>query len=182
MTTGLEPQIAQSRESERIEVRSLINLAAELISNFWPMQTFIHHNPIHGLEHLEFRQAIERARQILGGQGYQANREYQQLYQAGRIAEEHITDAVMPFSHNHLITIEGRNISDLEVLRTVLIHGTGTIPRDVREAAFDRAIQDQHAQAIFHRLQSSSSGATSTCSLRHAANVAREEPGVRSTL
>ena len=182
MTTGLELQTAQSRESERIEVRSLINLAAELISNFWPMQTFIHHNPIHGLEHLEFRQAIERARQILGGQGYQANREYQQLYQAGRIAEEHITDAVMPFSHNHLITIEERNISDLEVLRTVLIHGTGTIPRDVREAAFDRAIQDQHAQAIFHRLQSSSSGDTSTCSLRHAANVAREELGVRSTL
>ena len=182
MTTGFDLQTAQSRESERIEVCSLINLAAELISNFWPMQTFIHHNPIHGLEHLEFREAIERARRILGGQGYQANREYQRLYKAGRIAEEHITDAVMPFSQNHVVTIGGRNISDLEVLRTVLIHGTGTIPQDVREAAFDRTIQDPNAHAIFRLLQSSSSGETSMRSLQHAAHAARQELGVRYTL
>ncbi|UCE64281.1 MAG: DUF2309 family protein, partial [Nitrospirota bacterium] len=182
MTTAIEKKIDQSKESQRIEVRSLINLAGEPISHFWPMETFIHHNPLHGLEHLEFQQAVERARQILGGQGYQSNREYQNLYREGRIKDEYITDAVLPLSKNHFVTIGNRNISNLEILRTVLIHGTGTIPEDVRAAAFDRAIQDHQAKSMYQLLQSQPLTGHQATSFRQRAKDAREEIGVRHTL
>ena len=154
MSTAIEKKAGQSKEAQRLEVRSLIHLAGEPISHFWPMETFIHHNPLHGLEHLEFHQAIERARQILGGQGYQSNRYYQNLYQEGRITDEHITDAILPLTNNRLVTIGERNISDMEVLRTVLIHGTGLLPEDVRAAAFERTIQDPQAKAVHQLLDS----------------------------
>lgn len=179
---AIENKADKSRELLRIEVRSLINLAGEPISHFWPMTTFIHHNPLHGLEHLEFQKAIDRAHQILGGQGYQSNREYQNLYREGRIGDKHITDAVMSLSHNRLVTIGKRNISDLEIFRTLLIYGTGAITQDVREAEFERALQDQQANAIYQHLQSQPLSGKPVLSLLQPVNDTREGLGVRYTL
>ena len=182
MPTDIEKEADQSKESQRIEVRSLINLAGEPISHFWPMGTFIHHNPLHGLEDLEFHQAIERARQIMGGRGYQSNQYYLNLYKEGRIQDEHITDAVVPLTNNRLVTIGNRNISDLEVLRTVLIHGTGLIPEDVRAVAFERIIQSPEVKTIFELLQTPSPDESLTPSLAQRTKHPRETLGVRQTL
>ncbi len=182
MATGIEKKADHSKESQRLEVRSLIHLAGEPISHFWPMGTFIHHNPLHGLEHLEFHQAIERARQILGGRGYQSNQYYKKLYKEGRIQDEQITDAVLSLSNNRLVTIGERNISDLEVLRTVLIHGTGWIPEDVRAAAFERTIQNPQAKTVYQLLQSQSLKESPAPSLGNQTKDARDELGIRQTI
>ena len=44
----------------RLKIRSSIHVAAEPLPLFWPMRTFIHHNPLHGLEHLPFEEADSR--------------------------------------------------------------------------------------------------------------------------
>ena len=49
------------------------------MAQFWPMKRFVHHNPIHGLEHLPFDRAVREAQHLLGGNGYLSNREYRQL-------------------------------------------------------------------------------------------------------
>ena len=81
---------AQDRE----ELREHIIEASEPIAQFWPMKTFIHHNPIHGLEHLPFEQAIREAKYLLGGNGYLPNHEYRQFYHEGRITEEGVEHAL----------------------------------------------------------------------------------------
>ena len=63
-------ELTVSIDAQRMEIRSLVKLASEPISHFWPMQTFIHHNPLHGLEHLPFGDAIEQGRKFLGGKGF----------------------------------------------------------------------------------------------------------------
>ena len=76
------------------EVRSLVKLASEPISHFWPMQTFIHHNPLHGLEHLPFDEAINQGTRFLGGKGYLPNTEYRGYHQQGRITLDAIHEGV----------------------------------------------------------------------------------------
>ena len=54
-------------ETQRMEMRSLVNLAGEVIAYYWPMRTFIHHNILHGLEYLEFEEAVQQGQRFLGG-------------------------------------------------------------------------------------------------------------------
>ena len=51
---------------KRLRIRALVYVAGEPIPSFWPMRTFIHHNPLFGLEHLPFEAAVARvARHLL---------------------------------------------------------------------------------------------------------------------
>ena len=87
-------EFVPSKDAQRMEIRSFVQLASEPISHFWPMQTFIHHNPLHGLEHLPFGSAIEQGRKFLGGKGYLSSKEYRKYYQQGRITQDAIDEAL----------------------------------------------------------------------------------------
>ncbi len=73
--------------SEKSALHHQIEEAVEPVSQFWPMKSFVHHNPIHGLEHLPFDEAIREAKHLFGAEGYLPNDEYRGFYYAGRIQE-----------------------------------------------------------------------------------------------
>ena len=75
-------------DAERMEVRSYVQLAGEAIAQYWPMRTFIHHNPLHGLENLPFDQAVKRGEQLFGGRGYLPNGAYRRYFEQGLIRIE----------------------------------------------------------------------------------------------
>lgn len=70
---------------ERLKVRSMVYVASEPIPRFWPMRTFIHHNPLFGLEHLPFDQAVEQGSRLFHGRGYLARRDYQHYRAQGKV-------------------------------------------------------------------------------------------------
>jgi uncharacterized protein YbcC (UPF0753/DUF2309 family) len=78
----------------RDALRHRIAEASEPIAQFWPMKNFVHHNPIHGLEHLPFEEAVREAKHLLGGNGYLSNNEFRQLNREGRITAEGVTRAL----------------------------------------------------------------------------------------
>jgi uncharacterized protein YbcC (UPF0753/DUF2309 family) len=57
-------------ESRRMELRGIVHLAGEVVAQYWPMRTFVHHNPLHSLEYLPFEETVRRGKQFLGGNGY----------------------------------------------------------------------------------------------------------------
>lgn len=69
----------------QLKIRSMVHMAAEPIPNFWPMRTFIHHNPLHGLEEMPFPEAIERGEALFHGRGFLPRADYQWLLANGRL-------------------------------------------------------------------------------------------------
>ena len=61
------------------------------------MRNFIHHNPLHGLEHLPFEQAVAEASHLFHARGYLKRIEYQQLRERGSIEDDVIEGLVGEF-------------------------------------------------------------------------------------
>jgi len=112
-------------DAERMELRSHVELAGEAIASYWPMRTFIHHNPLHGLEELPFDQAVKRGEQLLGGKGYLSSALYRRYLAEGRIRPEDVTQVLAPLAGDRQVTFAGRSLSHLELLRLSMMHGLG---------------------------------------------------------
>ncbi|MGD8573279.1 MAG: DUF2309 domain-containing protein, partial [Gammaproteobacteria bacterium] len=64
---------------------------------FWPMRAFIHHNPLHGLEHMPFQHAVEKGAKLFHGQVYLPRAAYQQYLHQGKIDQERLAQEVSRF-------------------------------------------------------------------------------------
>lgn len=126
---------ARTSDTERMELRSYVQLAGEAIAHYWPMRTFIHHNPLHGLEGLPFDQAVKRGEQLLGGQGYLPNATYRRYFEQGRIRAEDLSDVLASITVEKRVLFGGRELSHLEVLRLSMIHGLAELPREPSKAS-----------------------------------------------
>ena len=134
MNTVEDKNTVTPSESQQIELRSLVNLSCEPISHFWPMKTFIHHNPLHGLEHLPFEKAIKEGQRFLTGQGYLSSKENRKFFMRGRISEESIKHALSGVTLDKAVTLGGKKISHMEILRAILVNGSGNVATDVCSA------------------------------------------------
>ncbi|MCP5230970.1 MAG: DUF2309 domain-containing protein [Zoogloeaceae bacterium] len=68
-----------------LRVRALAYVAGEPVPFFWPMRSFIHHNPLHGLEHLPFATAVEKGAKLFHARGFLPRHVYQGYLADGRI-------------------------------------------------------------------------------------------------
>lgn len=77
-----------------VELRSRIRLSLELIPSAWPLKTFIHHNPLHGLENLSFEDAVAQGTSLFGGRGYPGPDVYRAEIRDGRITMADLLDTL----------------------------------------------------------------------------------------
>ena len=107
----------------------LVEEAAEPISQFWPMKGFVHHNPIHGFEHLPFDEAIQQAKTLFGAEGYLPNAEYRGFVKTGRINERNIDRALVRLGPktDASFSLASRTITAAEVQRIHLLYGIDTL-------------------------------------------------------
>ena len=107
----------------------LVEEAAEPISQFWPMKGFVHHNPIHGFEHLPFDEAIQQAKTLFGAEGYLPNAEYRGFVKTGRINERNIDRAFVRLGPktDASFSLASRIITAAEVQKIHLLYGIDTL-------------------------------------------------------
>jgi uncharacterized protein YbcC (UPF0753/DUF2309 family) len=115
--------------TESSALQQQIEEAVEPVSQFWPMRTFVHHNPIHGLEHLPFDDAIREAKHLFGAEGYLPNDEYRGFYQSGRITEQSVDRA---FAHigpkaDGKVSLGSRAVTAAEVQLIHFLHGVNAL-------------------------------------------------------
>ncbi len=120
----MEPVITSPDiETRRMELRGVVKLAGEIIAQYWPMRTFVHHNPLHSLEYLPFEETVRRGKQFMGGNGYLSGHLYRDYLKSGRIQSRHLDDALKPLIHDKHVVIGSRKATHGEVLRACLTDG-----------------------------------------------------------
>ena len=59
-----------------------------------PIKDFVHHNTLHGFEHLKFPDALQEAHQLTGAYGYWPQEKFREAYLQGRIHDHDIAHAL----------------------------------------------------------------------------------------
>ncbi len=139
-------------ESRRMELRGVVLLAGEVIAQYWPMRTFVHHNPLHSIEYLPFEDAVKRGKQFMGGNGYLPSHLYREYLKAGRIRPPHLADALKSRIIDKHVTIGAHTITHGSVLHACLAEGLcapAMEPLDDQLEDPDRPLID----ALAHKLE-----------------------------
>ena len=155
-------------EARRMELRGTIRLASEVIAQYWPMRTFVHHNPLHSLEYLPFTETVRRGHQFLGGNGYLPGDVYRRYLKSGRILVRHIDEALAPLALEQEVDLGPCRIAHREVLRACLTHGLSTATDEPLDRLMEREPNEEQVEALAERLGSFS---TPTVAERMAATV-----------
>jgi uncharacterized protein YbcC (UPF0753/DUF2309 family) len=182
MNTVEDKNTVTPSESQQIELRSLVNLSCEPISHFWPMKTFIHHNPLHGLEHLPFEKAIKEGQRFLKGQGYLSSKESRKLFMRGRISEESIKHALSGVTLDEAVTLGDKKISHMEILRAILVNGSGNVATDVCSAILKPSLHQPGIKDLFDKIQNLSKDKISSDFFKGYAEKEKKELATQYTL
>lgn len=86
---------------EALQIRSMIYVAGQPVSFFWPMRSFIHHNPLHAFEHLPFAEGVEKGRQLFHARGFLSRPMYQRYLTQGQVDRAALTASVKAFAAQH---------------------------------------------------------------------------------
>lgn len=108
---------------QRMRLRGVILIAGEIVAPYWPMRTFVHHNPLHGLEDLHFEEAVRRGRRLLKGSGFLSNELFRDYFRSGRILLHQIDAALKPLVHDKKVALGRRDVGHMEVLKAHLLRG-----------------------------------------------------------
>jgi len=83
---------AASHETDSVDIRSRLHHVIEHFEHVLPGQApikdFVHHNTLHGFQHLEFTEALAEAERINGARGYLPDDRFREFYAEGRITLE----------------------------------------------------------------------------------------------
>ncbi len=120
----LDPSIADA--ARRMEIRGVVKLAGEVIAQYWPMRTFVHHNPLHGLERFPFEDTVRRGKQFMGGSGYLSGHQYRTYLKSGRIQLQHLDAALQPFAREEQVRLGSHRVTHGAVLRACMVDGLCT--------------------------------------------------------
>lgn len=149
ITAGLHPADLEAR---RMELRGMIRLASEVIAQYWPMRTFVHHNPLHSLEYLPFAETVRRGERFLGGKGYLSGDVYRQYVKSGRILVRHIEGALAPLARDEQVTLGPCVIAHREVLRACLTHGLSAPVEEPLDRLMEREPHEEQIEGLAEHL------------------------------
>lgn len=78
----------------REQIKEAIHHLDHLLPSQAPIRDFVHHNTLHGYQHLPFPEALASARRLTGANGYMPLEKYREYFHEGRISVEDLTASI----------------------------------------------------------------------------------------
>jgi hypothetical protein len=90
----MEPATAPKPEDQRAALRRALDRLEHVLPGQAPIRDFVHHNTLHGYQHLSFREAVAEAARRSGNRGFLPADEFRALLRSGRILERDLRAVV----------------------------------------------------------------------------------------
>ncbi|WP_026223280.1 DUF2309 domain-containing protein [Methylosarcina fibrata] len=119
-----------ANSNEMAALRDLVKEALQHLDHVLPGQgpilDFVHHNTLHGYQHLPFEEALAACEALTGVSGYLPEVKFREFYRNGRISEEDLSAALshelQTAAEQVLLYLPGRNIVRKEIYRIALLY------------------------------------------------------------
>lgn len=138
-------------EELRAQIAATLEHLDHVLPGQAPILNFVHHNTLHGYQHLSFEQALAEAEQLTGIRGYLPEEEFRRFYRQGRIDADDLDAALMraPYLTPDKVAVQlpEREITRGELYRIALLYETdgltaGELAWRSEERGALRSIQD----------------------------------------
>jgi len=120
---------------ERAQLRAEIASAGQVLFSTWPVKTFVAVNPLGGVQHRPFEEAVELVGGLLGLRRHLPLERFRALHAGGRVADCDLDAAlrrrVPDLDSLPAIELDADSVSALQVLRADLLHAPAA-PAPVR--------------------------------------------------
>jgi uncharacterized protein YbcC (UPF0753/DUF2309 family) len=160
----LSPKSKGSKPDARRRLQEAVDHLDHVLPGQAPILNFVHHNTLHGYQHLPFQEALESVERLTGIRGYLPDDAFRKFYAEGRILDEDLAAAFAEKqelkSDEVLVRIGDRTILRRDVYRVAMIYGADALTPSqlnwqIEEmAALDRFQSDVPPEAR-HRLMDS---------------------------
>jgi len=116
----------------RSRLRDWVHHLEHVLPGQAPIRDFVHHNTLHGFQHLPFPEALAQARKLNGAYGYLPAERFREIHRAGRITDEDLGEALSTVPGMRpdelLAALPGRTLRRREVQLAALTRQAGPVP------------------------------------------------------
>lgn len=117
--------------SKRMGLHAAVRLASKVIAYYYPMGAFVHHNPLHGFENINFEDALMQGKRLFGANEYLHEDTYIEYLREGRVDADQLHKFIKE-------TAEEKGLTG-----TATVGGMEVTPFDALRASFEHKISSE---------------------------------------
>ncbi len=141
----------QSARDIREQLHDAISALEHILPAQAPIRDFVHHNTLHGMQHLPFCEALAESSRLTGARGYLEEDQYRDCLKRGRISPEDLLQVIDRDPELDAASLIGGDDGNVLVRRDVYLAAMSWPIKSLTSSQLNWQLEEQEAR---HRLQS----------------------------